>query len=68
MSEEIERWVNYMKKNPNTWKTIHTKFINSQFEKSKEFIIRLTKLSDGKEKIKSIYKIKNVNGYKKILN
>lgn len=67
MSEEIDRWIAYMKNNPNTWKSEHSKFINAQFDKSKKIIIKLTQMPKGKEKIKSIYNIKNVKGYNKLL-
>ncbi|MGM5484070.1 MAG: hypothetical protein ACQER9_04110 [Nanobdellota archaeon] len=67
MSEEIQRWVNFMKQNPKTWKKYHTKFINSQFKKQKEFMERLIKTPKGEEKLKKIYNIKNLKGYPKLL-
>ena len=68
MSEEIDRWIAYMKAHPNSWKKVHTAFINAQFEKSDAFIKRLAKTKGGKEKIIAAYKIKNMNGYKKLLS
>ncbi len=67
MSEEIDRWVKYMKDHPNDWKKIHTKFINAQFSKSSAFIKRLLKEPNGREKVIKMYNIKNVNGYKGLL-
>ena len=67
MSEEIDRWVKFMKENPNKWKSIHTKFINAQFNKSNSFIKRLLKQPNGKQKVIKAYNIMNVNGYKKLL-
>lgn len=67
MSQEIDRWVKYMKDNPTKWKKIHTEFINSQFKKSEEFIKRLLKEPDGKERLISAYKIKNLKGYEELL-
>ena len=64
--EFVEKWANFVKENSN-WKKIHTKFINSQFQIHKSFIKRLIKEKNGKEKIIKIYKIKNINGYKDIL-
>lgn len=67
MSEEIDRWIQYMKKHPKTWKKVHTKFINAQFEKSQEFIKRLLRQPGGREKIIKAYNIKNVKGYEGLL-
>lgn len=50
----IERWVLFMKSNPNKWRAIHTKFINAQFQNSKEFYKRLKKTPNEKEKIRKI--------------
>ena len=58
MSEEIDRWVKYMKENPKTWKSVHTKFLNAQYEKHYSFIKRLKKTSQGRKKLNKIYKIK----------
>ncbi len=65
MSKEIDRWIEYMKDNPDKWKKIHTKFINAQFEKSRKFIKRLSEQPGGKEKIINAYEIKN--GHQKLL-
>jgi uncharacterized protein YfdQ (DUF2303 family) len=67
MTEEIDRWINYMRKNPDKWKKEHTEFINAQFQKSNDFINRLVKQPKGKEKVVSAYKIKNLKGYSKLL-
>ena len=67
MSEEIDRWINYMKSHPRKWKKVHTAFINAQFEKSSAFIKRLLKSPNGKEKVINVYDIKNIAGYKKLL-
>lgn len=66
MAEEIDRWIKYMKENPD-WKKIHTKFINAQFEKSYSFMKRLLKEPNGKEKLIQAYKIKNIKGYEGLL-
>ena len=67
MSEEIDRWIKFMKENPDKWKAIHTKFINAQIKKSRRFILRLLKTPKGKEKVISAYGIKNLDGYAKLL-
>ena len=55
---EIDRWINYMKENPETWKSVHTEFINAQFSKHKSFLERLKKTPEGRKKLKNIYGIK----------
>ena len=65
--EQVERWANFVKNNPDKWKKIHTQFINAQFEKHRNFIKRLLKEPDGFEKIVKLYDIKNVERYRKVL-
>lgn len=67
MSEEIDRWVSYMNAHPDSWKKIHTKFINAQFEKAECFMKRLLKTPGGREKLINAYNIKNIEGYKGLL-
>jgi len=67
MSEEIDRWINYMKEHPNGWKKMHTRFIDAQFSKANKFIKRLAKQPDGKAKLINAYKIKNLKGYEGLL-
>ncbi len=64
----IERWAKFVKENPTKWQKEHTKFINSQFQMAYDFIERLKKTKNGKEKIKKIYKIGNEKGYPKIFS
>lgn len=66
--DQIERWAKFMIENPDKWKKIHTEFINAQFQKSEDFIKRLAKTQNGKEKIIEIYGIKNKNAYKKLFS
>ncbi len=67
MSEEIDRWIKYMKEHPDTWKQVHTEFINAQFEKSERFIHNLLKQPGGRQKVINAYGIKNVKGYRGLL-
>ncbi len=64
--EFIEKWADYVKKNPD-WKKQHSEFINAQFQHSEEFIKRLLKEKNGREKVIRLYNIKNLNGYKELL-
>ncbi|MBS3168015.1 hypothetical protein J4216_02745 [Candidatus Woesearchaeota archaeon] len=63
----IERWAEYVKNNPD-WKKHQTDFINAQYEKFEIFIKNLAKTKEGQEKIVQLYKIKNIKGYKKLLD
>ncbi|MEK6823337.1 MAG: hypothetical protein AABY13_05885 [Nanoarchaeota archaeon] len=63
MSEEIDRWVAYMKAHPHDWKRIHTQFINAQFAKAYRFIERLKETPEGRAKIIAAYGIRNKKGY-----
>ena len=65
--EQVEKWACYVRDNPNSWKKIHTEFINALFKKHEDFIKRLAKTKEGKQKIIKLYNIKNINGYKKLL-
>ena len=66
-TEQIERWANFVKNNPNKWKKIHTEFINAQFEKHKYFINKLKQKNDCFNKLIKLYNIKNIDAYSKIL-
>jgi len=68
MNEEIDRWIKYMKENPNTWREIHNKFIDAQFIKAHEFAQKILKESNGKEKLMKIYNIKNKNAFSVLHN
>lgn len=61
--EQIERWVKFMKENPNKWKKIHTEFIDAQFDMHYKFVERILKTPMGKEKLIKLFSIKNIDGY-----
>ncbi|MFH1439702.1 MAG: hypothetical protein ABIG89_03990 [Candidatus Woesearchaeota archaeon] len=65
--QSLEKWAHFVRNNPDKWKSIHTKFINAQFEKHREFLKRLLKLPDGEDKIIKLYNIKNISGYPNLL-
>lgn len=64
--EFIEKWANFVKNNSG-WKKEHAEFINSQFKLHENFINRLLKEKNGKEKILKLYNIKNIKGYQNLL-
>tara|TARA_B100000315_G_C14513565_1_gene558136 strand:- start:242 stop:457 length:216 start_codon:yes stop_codon:yes gene_type:complete len=61
--ELIERWANFVKKNPAKWKKTHTEFINSLFDKHEQFKERLLKSPGGKKKLIKLYSIGNKSDY-----
>ncbi len=60
--EQVERWANFVRTN-SEWRKIHNQFINSLFRNNENFIKKLLKTPNGKEKIIKLYNIKNLNGY-----
>lgn len=57
------RWAEFVRNNPDKWKSIQTEFINAQFDKSERFFKELMKTKEGKKKIIEIFGIKNIDGY-----
>jgi len=49
--EQIERWGNFVKENPDNWKGEHTLFIDAQIRKSWNFYDKLKSTFEGKMKI-----------------
>ena len=67
MSEEIDRWVEYMQTHPD-WKKKHTAFIDAQFQKQREFVDRLARQPGGKDRIKALYDIRNEKAMPKVFS
>ena len=67
-ADQNERWAEYVKNNPTAWKKHHSDFINAQYDKFSRFINLLSKTKVGQQKIVKLYGIKNLGGYKKLLN
>ena len=61
--EQVERWANFVKANPEKWREEHNEFINALFENHYQFVERLLKTPKGKEKMIQLYGIKNKKGY-----
>ncbi len=61
--DQIVRWANFVRDNPTKWKRIHTEFIDSIFDKHKQFVKQLSKTKEGKEKLVSLYNIKNKKAF-----
>ena len=55
--EHIIKWANYIRTHKD-WKKLHTEFINAQFIKHENFIKRLLKTPNGKEKFDLLIKNK----------
>ncbi len=60
--EQVERWATFIRENPTKWKKFHTEFINALFQKNEEMVQRLLQQPDGRQKLKELYNIKNVDG------
>ncbi len=60
-SEQIQRWANFVRDNPNKWKPIHTEFINAIFEKQDEFLKEMKKTKEGRDKLKKLSALKKRN-------
>jgi len=63
----LEYWVEYIQKNPNTWRKQHTKFLNDQIKMSNQALNNLLKTKDGKLKLIELRNIKNKNLIEQIL-
>ena len=61
--DQVERWAEFVRNNPNKWKKIHTKFINSLFLNQQRVYKELSKTKEGKKKLIKLYGIKNLDGY-----
>lgn len=53
--EQIIRWANYVRSHKD-WKRAHTEFINAQFIKYSNFLKRIAKTENGKEKLRLLAK------------
>jgi len=58
-SEQIERWANYVRDNPDKWKSRFKEFIDSQIIMSRRFYKKLTETEEGREKIKLLRNLPN---------
>ncbi len=47
--EQIERWAEYVRSNPDKWKKEHSRFIDSQILKAREFYNRLMQTEEGRQ-------------------
>ena len=61
--EQITRWAEFVRNNPDKWKPFHTEYINAQFEKSEKFYKKLAKTKEGKRTIIKLFGIRNLKGY-----
>lgn len=68
-TEFVTKWANFVKDNPpKIWRPILNEFIDAQYDMHYQFIERLKKTKNSREKIIKLYNIKNLKGYKKLLN
>jgi len=55
-NEQIERWANYVKENPDKWKSKIKPFLDSQIIIARRFYKNLSQTENGKEKIDLLMK------------
>ncbi len=61
--DQIERWAEFVRNNPDKWRKIHTQFINSLFQNHQRVYKELSKTKEGRKKLIEIYDIKNLEGF-----
>ncbi len=59
--EQIDRWAQYVKTSKGEWRKHLTAFLDAQFQLANSFYARLAKTPGGKEKIRELRGIKNLD-------
>ncbi|MDD4878533.1 MAG: hypothetical protein PHO02_05860 [Candidatus Nanoarchaeia archaeon] len=68
MSEEIDRWIKFMKDNPTKWKAIHTKIINAYIKRAIEKRKQLFKNPIERERFIAEYNVGNKKWVKECMD
>lgn len=55
----VEYWANYIRKNPDSWKEMHTRFVDGQILMANEALNKLRLTEEGKKKLIELRGIKN---------
>ena len=58
-SEQIERWAEFVRDNPDKWKPKFKDFIDAQIIMSRRFYKKLAETEEGREKIRLLRNLKN---------
>ena len=58
--EQVERWANYVKNNPKTWKQKLKPFLDSQIIISRRFYKKLAETEEGRKKIRILRRIQKL--------
>ena len=56
--EQIERWAEFVRRNPKKWKALHSEFINSIFANQMRIYKKLSKTHEGRKRLNELYSIK----------
>ena len=56
--EQIVRWANFVRENPDKWRKQHTAFINSQINNANEKYEKLKRMPDGDKIIRELRKLR----------
>ena len=54
--EHIERWANYVKENPDKWKSKLKPFLDAQIIMARRFYKKLAETEQGREKLEELIK------------
>jgi hypothetical protein len=60
-NEQVERWAEYVKNNPDKWKSRLKPFLDSQIIIARRFYKKLAETEQGKEKINELRKSATAN-------
>ena len=60
-AEQVERWAEYCRANPNKWKAKLKPFLDAQIIMARRFYKKLAETQEGRDKIKIL--IKNKDNY-----
>ena len=59
--EQIQRWAEYVKKNPGVWKRKLKPFLDAQIIMSRRFYSKLAETKEGREKISLLRDVKTIS-------
>ena len=56
--EQIERWADYVRENPDKWKSKFKPFLDAQIIMARRFYKKLAETPEGREKIKKLIEMR----------
>ena len=58
-NEQVERWAEFVRENPNKWKAKLKPFLDAQIIMARRFYKKLSMTEGGREKIKELRRLKH---------